>query len=255
MAHGFQYYVDIITVLAQKDLKVRYRNSVLGFVWSLLNPLAYMVILTAVFSVLLKVAVPNFAAWLLLGLLVWRFFSIATNQSLTSIIANPSLVTKVYLPRYLIVLANNLANLVGATLEFIALLPLLLFLGVTFSLYAILLPVVLGIEFVLIFGISLAISALNLKYRDFSQLWDIALQLGFFVSPIVYDSSFIPARYSFIYSLNPITRLIQLVRDIFLQKTLPSSYDLGILLTIVILFLVLGLTVFHKLEQRFAEEL
>jgi ABC-type polysaccharide/polyol phosphate export permease len=105
----------VIVVLAQKDFKVRYRNSILGFLWSLLNPLAYMVILTLVFSLLLRVNIPNFPAWILIGLMVWRFFSIGTSQSLFSIIGNPSLVSKVYIPRYMIVLSNNIANFLGAT--------------------------------------------------------------------------------------------------------------------------------------------
>ena len=89
MANSLGHYRDIIVVLAQKDFKVRYRNSVLGFIWSLLNPLAYMTILTLVFSFLLRVSVRNFAAWVLIGLLIWRFFSIATSQSLFSIVVNP----------------------------------------------------------------------------------------------------------------------------------------------------------------------
>jgi len=91
--NAMYHLLDIVIVLAQKDFKVRYRNSVLGFLWSLLNPLAYMVILTLVFSFLLRMSIPNFAPWVLIGLLVWRFFSIGTAQGLGSIVANPSLLT------------------------------------------------------------------------------------------------------------------------------------------------------------------
>lgn len=187
-----RHYLDLIAVLAQKDFKVRYRNSVLGFLWSLLSPLAYMAILTLVFSFLLRVNIPNFAAWSLIGLLVWRFFSIGTNQGLFSIIGNPSLVTKVYIPRYMIVLSNNVANFLGAMLEFLALFPLLIFLGVNLTLYATFFPAILLMEFLLVFGLSLILSSLSLKYRDFNELWGIALQLGFFLSPIVYDATLIP---------------------------------------------------------------
>jgi len=92
-ASSISHYLDVVVVLAQKDFKVRYRNSVLGFLWSLLNPLAYMLILTLVFSFLLRVSIPDFAPWVLIGLLVWRFFSIGTAQGLGSIVANPSLLT------------------------------------------------------------------------------------------------------------------------------------------------------------------
>jgi lipopolysaccharide transport system permease protein len=255
LPNTIQHYLDVITVLAQKDFKIRYRNSVLGFLWSLLNPLAYMVILTVVFSFLLRVNIPNFPGYLLIGLLVWRFFSIATSQGLFSIIGNPSLVGKVYVPRWVIVLSNNLANFLGATLEFVALIPLLLLLGVNLTRYALFLPAILILEFLLVFAISLSLSSLNLKYRDFYQLWDIALQLGFFLSPIVYDTSLIPTPYRFIYSLNPVTSLIESARSIFLLQRLPSLFDSAVIISSIAIFLLIGVLIFRRLEARFAEEL
>jgi len=241
--------------LAEKDFKIRYRNSVLGFLWSLLNPFATMVILTLVFSYLLRTGVPNFPAWLLVGLLVWRFFQIGTAQGLTSILANAPLVSNVYMPRYLIVLSNNLANLLGASLEFLAVLPLLLVLGVNVTAYVILLPAILIAEFSLIFALSLSLSSLNLKYRDLDQIWGLVLQLGFFLSPIFYNASLIPQRFQFVYSLNPVTALIQSTRSIFLDHHLPSLFDGAVILgSIAILFLI-GFAIFRHLEPRFAEEL
>jgi ABC-type polysaccharide/polyol phosphate export permease len=244
-----------LTVLAEKDFKVRYRNSVLGFLWSLLNPLAYMAILTLVFSFMLRMSIQNFAAWMLIALLVWRFFQVGTSQGLMSIVSNPSLVDKVYLPRYLIVLSNNLANFIGSSLEFLVLLPLLVWLGVGLTAYAFMLPLLLALEFLLVFAISLWLSALNMKYRDFYQLWDIALQLGFFLTPIVYSASLIPARFQLIYSLNPVTRLIEVERGIFLEQQLPTVFDMTVILASILFLLALGLLIFLRLEKRFAEEL
>ncbi len=242
-------------MLALKDFKLRYRNSVLGFVWSLLNPLAYMMVLTIVFSLLLHSNIPNFAPWILMALLIWRFFQIGTVQSLYSIIGNPSLVTKVYIPRTLIVLSSNFANLIGSSLEFVILLPLLFLLGVQPDIHILFLPVIVGMEFVLIFALSLFLSSQNLKYRDFSQIWEIAMQLGFFLSPIVYDESVVPARYIFFYSLNPITRLIDVTRRLFLQHQLPLGSDFEIILFFTAIFLLVGLVVFSHLQSKFAEEL
>ncbi len=253
--NGLKRYLDIVIVLAKKDFKLRYRNSVLGFLWSLLNPLAYMVILTVVFSLLLRSNVPNFPAFILMALLIWRFFQVATSQSLYSIVANPSLVSSVYLPRTLIVLSSNLANLFGSSIEFIVFLPLLFLLGVHPDIHAFFLPAIVLMEFVLIFAISLLLSSLNLKYRDVSQIWDIALQLGFFLSPIVYDESTVPSRYKLLYSLNPITRLIEATRGLFLQQQFPSLYDLFLILSVIGLILLAGLAVFQHLQTTFAEEL
>jgi len=250
-----RHYVDMMTVLAQKDFKIRYRNSVLGFLWSLLNPLAYMVILTLVFSLLLRVSIPNFAAWVLIGILVWRFFSIGTAQGLSTLVANPSLVSKVCIPRHVIVLSNNVANFLGSALEFLVLVPLLALLGVDLTAYALFLPVILVSEFLLVFGLSLSLSALNLRYRDFYQLWDIALQLGFFLSPIVYDASLIPSGFQLVYSLNPVTRLIESARDIFLLNKLPTLFDNAVILSSIAIILAFGFLIFRRLEGRFAEEL
>jgi len=247
--------LDVIFVLAQKDFKLRYRNSVLGFLWSLLNPLAYMILLTVVFSLLLRVNVPNFAAWVLIGLLIWRFFSLGTSQGLFSIVNNPSLVTKVYLPRYLIVLSNNLANLFSALLEFIIFIPLLTYLGVTPTVFFFFLPVIIALEFLLVFGLSLSLAPLNVKYRDFFQLWEVALQLGFFLSPVAYDSQLIPSRFRFAYSLNPVTGLIESARGIFLFQRLPSTFDLALVSVVVVILLGVGVLVFSSLENRLAEEI
>ncbi len=190
-----------------------------------------------------------------MALLIWRFFQIATVQSLYSIIGNPSLVTKVYIPRTLIVLSSNFANLIGSSLEFVILLPLLFLLGVQPDIHILFLPVIVGMEFVLIFALSLFLSSLNLKYRDFSQIWEIAMQLGFFLSPIVYDESVVPARYIFFYSLNPITRLIDVTRRLFLQHQLPLGSDFEIILFFTAIFLLVGLVVFSHLQSKFAEEL
>ena len=159
------------------------------------------------------------------------------------------------LPRFLIVLSANVASLFGAVLEFAALFPVLIFLGIKITFLALLLPVIIVLEFVLIFGVSLGLAALNTKYRDFNQLWDIALQLGFFLSPIVYDASLIPDTYKFVYFLNPMTRLIDAARDIFLFGFPPFLTDYAVVITACVLLLLLGGGIFRSFERTFAEEL
>jgi len=214
-----------------------------------------MIILTLVFGVLFRVAVVNYAAYALIGLLVWRFFSIGTGQGLYALVNNASLVRNIYVPRYILVFANSLSNLIGACIEFIAFLPLLVLLQVNVTLTILVLPILLSMEFLLVFSLSLALSSLNLKYRDFYQLWDIALQLGFFLSPIIYDESIIPSRFQMVYSFNPVTRLIDSTRAIFLQARLPTSYDVIIMALNILFFAGLGFLIFRHLERRFAEEL
>jgi ABC-type polysaccharide/polyol phosphate export permease len=118
---------------------------------------------------------------------------------------------------------------------------------VNLTLYATFLPAILVMEFLLVFGLSLTLSSLNLRYRDFNELWGLALQLGFFLSPIVYDATLIPKRYQFLYSLNPITRLIESTRDVFLFHRLPSLFDNVVVIGSVLIFLLIG--------SRFSDDL
>jgi lipopolysaccharide transport system permease protein len=245
---------DVIWILVKKDFKIRYRHSALGFIWSLLNPLSTMTILTLVFSLLLKSDIQNFPVFLLSALLPWRFFSIGTMQATGTIAGNPSLVKKIYLPRYVLVLTNNLASFISFLMEFAALLPIMIALGMMVTPYMLLLPVIMIIEFLMVLGISLALASLSVFYRDFYQIWEIALQLGFFFSPIFYDAKIIPERYRFYYSLNPVTRIIESTRKILFYNTLPAAFDIVAPLLIALLLLIVGYTIFRRLEPRFAEE-
>jgi len=248
-------YSELVRNLTIKEFKLRYRNSVLGFFWSLLNPLAMMIILTLVFSTLLRAGIENFPVFLLPTLLAWRFFSIGTSMSLWSIIGNSSLVTKVYFPRWLLILSSNLANLIGSSLEFAVLFPLLVFLGMKLTYLALLLPVILVFEFILIAGVSLILAPLNVYYRDINQIWDITLQIGFFLCPIIYSASLIPKRYLLAYSINPMTCVIESIRGILYYGTLPTPADFTIILVSGLVLLLIGYLVFRRLEPRFAEEI
>lgn len=251
---GLFRYSELVKNLVKRDFKVRYRNSVLGFLWALFNPLAMMVILTLVFSVLLKSSIENFPVFLLLGLLPWRFFTIGTSSAMWSIVGNPGLVTKVYFPREILVLSSNLANFIGIILEFAALFPLLLFLGVKVTWLVFLLPLVLAVEFLLVFGLSLALASLNIFYRDIGQLWEIALQIGFFLTPIFYSATLIPKRYLQVYSLNPMMRVVELARKLLYYESLPTLEDAAVTFGAALLFFAVGFIVFRVFEPRFAEE-
>lgn len=245
---------DLLKILVKKDFKLRYRRSALGFLWSLLNPLAMMMILTLVFSGFLHTTISDFSGFVLVALLIWRFFALGTSLSAWTITGNPSLVSKVYIPRYFLVLSSNLSSAIAAGMEFVVLFPLLIFLGVKLTLYALFLPLLLALELVVVFGVSLALASLNLFYRDFYQLWEITLQLGFFVTPIFYDPSQVPREFSFLFYANPLSRLIVAARKILLYNTLPSVGDLTGIALAAGVAIVLGYAVFRWLEPRFAEE-
>lgn len=253
MTMYFFEYKELIKNLVISDLKTKYSSSVLGFAWSMLNPLLMMLVLYFVFSNLFK-SQENFVVYLLTGILAWRFFAIGTSSAMGSIVGKSSLVTKIYIPREILTLSIVISGLISSLLEFSVLIPLLIILGAGISFTVLLFPVVHLMYFLIIYSTGLFLASLYVYYRDLNQIWDIVLQVGFFLSPIIYPLSLVPAKYEFYYMLNPITRLINMYRDILLNGTIPKISDFIIVLIFGIMLLMTGTALFRKLSRRFAEE-
>lgn len=251
----FIEYKELIKNLVISDLKTKYSSSVLGFVWSMLNPLLMMLVLYFVFSNVFKPTQEHFALYLLIGITAWRFFALGTSVAMSSIVGKASLVTKIFIPREILTLSTVLSALVSSLLEFLVLIPLLVIFGVIPSLTILLFPLLHILFFPIVYGISLALASLYVYYRDMNQIWDVLIQIGFFLSPIVYPLSLIPENYRFYYMLNPITRLIEMYRGVLLYGRLPGLMDLGIVIFSGIVLLTLGSLLFRKLSYRFAEEI
>jgi lipopolysaccharide transport system permease protein len=251
----FIEYKELIKNLVISDLKTKYSSSVLGFAWSMLNPLLMMLVLYFVFSNVFKMTQEHFALYLLIGITAWRFFAMGTSVAMSSIVGKASLVTKIFIPREILTLSTVLSALISSLLEFLVLIPLLVIFGVIPSLTIILFPLLHILFFPIIYGISLALASLYVYYRDMNQIWDVLIQIGFFLSPIVYPLSLIPENYRFYYMLNPITRLIEMYRGVLLYGRLPGLMDLGIVIFSGMVLLILGSLLFRKLSSRFAEEI
>jgi lipopolysaccharide transport system permease protein len=248
-------YRELIRILTVSDLKVKYQSSVLGFAWSLLNPLLMMLVLYMVFNNVFMNSQEHFALYLLIGIVSWRFLANGTSSSMGAIVGKPSLVTKIYIPRQVLVLSTVLSSFISSLLEFLVLMVLLLAFGVGISPNILFFPAVHIVYFVMVYGISLALSALYVYYRDLNQIWEVLLQLGFFVSPVCYSISLVPDKYLFYYMLNPVTLVMQIYRKVLLYAETPSSSSLVYILLSACVLLVVGAVIFKRLERRFAEEL
>ncbi len=247
-------YKELIKNLVISDLKTKYSSSVLGFAWSMLNPLMMMLVLYFVFSNVFKFTQEHFALYLLIGITAWRFFALGTSVAMSSIVGKASLVTKIYIPREILTLSIVISALTSSILEFLVLIPLLFILGASLSPTILIFPMLHIIFFFIVYGISLGLSSLYVYYRDLNQIWEVLLQIGFFLSPIVYPVSQIPEKYMFIYMLNPVTRLIVMYRDVLLYQKIPVFMDFGIVILSGLIVLVIGSLLFRKLSPRFAEE-
>lgn len=248
-------YRELIRILTVSDLKVKYQSSVLGFAWSLLNPLFMMLVLYLVFSNVFKADQDYFALYLLIGIVSWRFLANGTSASMMAIVGKSSLVTKIYIPRQVLVLSTVLSSFISSLLEFLVLFVLIIIFGVKLSPNILLFPFIYVIYFVLVYGMSLALAALYVYYRDLNQIWEVLLQLGFFLSPVVYPLTTVPAEYLNIYMLNPVTDFMQIYRDILLYSQTPSLASIAFVLISAIISLAAGAAIFKRLERRFAEEI
>ena len=185
----------------------------------------------------------------------WRFFAGGTTSSLRAIVSKASLVTRVYIPRQILVLSNVLANIISSLLEFIVLLPILFVLLGHLPITVLLFPLIHIIYFWFIYGAGLLLSALYVYFRDLNQIWQVVTQILFFCSPIIYPLSTIPASIMPYYLLNPVTLFIGMYRDVMVAGDLPSLYSIVVVIGFAIAAYLVGSFVFSKLQRRFAEEI
>jgi len=194
-------YRELIKNLVVSDLKTKYSSSVLGFAWSMLNPLLMMGVLYFVFGHIFKNQ-PNFIVYLLTGILAWRFFAIGTASAMTSIVGKASLVTKIRLPREILTMSMVISVLISSILELIVLIILLIILEINIPITVLLFPIIYIVYFPIIYGLGLALASLYVYYRDLTQIWDVVLQAGFFAVPIFYPLSNVPEKLMPYYLLN-----------------------------------------------------
>jgi lipopolysaccharide transport system permease protein len=247
-------YRELIRNLTFADLKNRYQNTALGFFWSLLSPLLLAGVLYFFFRHIFG-REENFAINLLVGLMAWRFFTTGTASSLGAIVGKAGLVTKVYIPRQILVLSSVLANLIGSLLEFIILLPIIFALLGHLPVTVLLFPLIHFVYFWLIFGVGLLLSSLYVYFRDVNYIWDVLVNILFFCTPIFYPLSIIPDYLLPYYLLNPITQFIGIYRDVMVAGALPSLYSIVIVVGFAVAAYLVGSLVFSKLQRRFAEEM
>jgi len=254
-------YRELLFSLTKKELKVKYRGSALGFLWSLLNPILTMLVYSFVFSVVLRAGIQEFAIFLICVLLPFNFLSNSVNYGTGSIIGNSNLVNKIYFPREIIPLSIVLANLFNFLLELVALFIVLGILRYPFYIYLYVLPIAIFMQFFLVVGMTLLVSALNVFFRDLQHLITIIMMVWFFGTPVIYPLSLVPDKYQFIMKINPMTIYAAYYRNIFYfvkypeGAGFPSVSETLIALGITFFIFFLGYFVFKKLEPRFAEEI
>ena len=249
------YYIDLILVLTAKEIKVKYKSSFLGYLWSLLHPLSMAVVFYFAFKFVMKIPVENFTLFLISGLFPWQWFSNSVASSASSLLANSSLIKKVNFPRYFIPLSLVLND----AFHFVVSLPVII--GFVFFyqipitpswIYGV--PLLMINQFLITYGLSLMVSSINLFFRDMERLIMIGLNILFYLTPIIYDVSLVPEQFRNYFLFNPLFGVIEGWHNLFLKGFIDwKLYYISLIQSLAIFFV--GFLVFKTLSWRFAEVL
>lgn len=246
---------SLIITLAFTDLKLRYRNSVLGFSWSFLEPLLMLTVLYLVFTNIFKGTIEHYPLFLLLGLITWNMFSRGTHMGMDSILNKAGLVSKTYLPREVVVVSGVLTSFFMMLLEMIVFFIFMVGFQVIPADTVIILPLMLPLLFILTLGVSLALSSLYVYFRDIRSIWTVVLQTGFFLSTVMYKIDIFPKSIRPIISLNPLIPFIDTLRDATIYAKWPDANNMAYLVVVVFAVFAIGYAIFKRLDRRIIEEL
>ncbi len=266
-------YRDLLRNLVERDLKVRYRNSVLGVLWSLGNPLLMMVVFTLVFTIMTGYSnVKAYPVFVLCAILPWNFFSASVIGAIRSIVDNAPLVNKVYFPRELLPISIVLANMINFLLALVVLFLFIIIFQIPFTKWALLLPLVVLVQVIFTTGVALIMAAANVFYRDTQIIMEVVMLAWFFVTPILYPTQILPRNYElellnvtltldvwrWVNILNPMASIIATYRVILygvgFGGAAPEFYFFMRTLFTSVVVLVVGGYIFHRTSPRFAEE-
>jgi len=248
-------YRSMIRSLVHKDLRGRYQASVLGFLWTFIVPLCQLLVYTIVFSKVLPVGtgVPHYSLYLFVALIPWLFFASCLTSGASCVVAQQSLVNKIYFPREVVPIASVTSSFVNMLYCEVIVLAACIISGVQLSAVGLLcLPLVMLVEYIFALGVTMLVSAIDVYFRDLEHILGIISMAWMYLTPIVYDISRIPQKYLPYYKLNPMTNIVTAYRDILYAGSVPDFASLGISLGIGVVILVIGFLIFGRLKRRFS---
>lgn len=248
-------YRELLYFLVWRDLKVRYKQTLLGVTWIVLQPLATTLIFSIIFGNFAKIPSENlpYAVFALSGLVPWNYFAGVFTRGGTSLVGSASLITKVYFPRLIIPIGSMLSGLVDQTIVFIVLLGMMAFFGIVPSVAIIALPFFLLLAIATALGASLWLSALHVRYRDVAYLIPFLSQFWLYATPVVYPASLVPEQWRIFYGLNPMTGVVEGFRWALFGTGEPPGPMLAVSVAMVLVVLVTGLFYFKRMEDTFAD--
>lgn len=251
LTDAFLRYKYLIKQLVLRDFKTKYKRSALGVLWSFFNPLLMMTVQYIVFSTLFKSSVPNFALYLMIGIVCFNFFSECAGMCLSSITGNAALITKVYVPKYIYPVSRMLSSGINLLLSFIPLIIVMLITHVGFSKSMALLPIPIACLAAFSLGVGMILATMMVFFRDTQFLWGVISMVWMYVTPIIYPESILPQKYLFLFKLNPLYHIVRMVRIMLMDgiSPEPKAYFISIILSFGTL--IIGAVVFKKNQDKF----
>lgn len=249
------FYRELFIILAQREIQLRYRQTVLGVAWVILQPLMTTAIFTIIFGRLMNVDSENvsYELFAFAGLLPWGVFSQSLQRSGVSLTRDIRLITKVFFPRLIIPVASALSTVVDFIVSFVLFLIVLVIYRFPLTLNLLAVPIFLACTLILSVGVGISFAALNVYYRDFAYVLPFVIQVWLYASPLAYSSDLIPSSWAWIYDLNPMVGVIDAFRWALLGGTDFPADSFTYSLIVSLAFLFVGLTVFRRLERKFAD--
>lgn len=244
-------YKYLLYILVTRDIKKKYRRSVLGVLWSLLNPLMMMVITAMVFSTVFRFAVDNYVLYLIVGQVVFTFYTESTSFAMGSILENSSLIKKVYVPKYLFPFSRVTSSCVNLLFTFPAIFFIMLYTGVwpSWRTFSVVVPLVLMLVFCL--GVGLVLSACVVYFRDLFHLYGVLLTALNYATPVFYPAQIVPDRYHWLLTLNPLYHFVTAFREVLYEGSLPHADTLLACTGLAVAAIVLGVLIFRRAQNHF----
>jgi lipopolysaccharide transport system permease protein len=249
---------ELFYILAWRDIKVRYKQTVIGAAWSVIRPFLTMVVFTIVFSKVAKLPADGNAPYAIMvfaAMLPWQFFSNSLSEASSSLISNTNLITKVYFPRLIIPASSVITSFVDFAISFGIMVAMMIYYRYIPTWHVVFLPAFLLLALFASFGISLYFTALNVKYRDFRYIIPFVVQFGVYVSPVGFSSKLVPAKWIYWYDLNPMVGVIDGFRWCLLSGDTFNTTSLLFSVCVTILFTIIGVKYFRSTERSFADNI
>lgn len=244
-------YYYLFTLLVKRDIKKKYKGSFLGILWSLLNPLLQMIVLTIIFSTLFHGNIQNYPLYMITGRLTFEFFSSGTNTAMKSIFTSAALLKKVYIPKYITTISKITSNFIIFSISLIDLVLVMIFTGADFTINLIFLPVYLILLFLFTSGIGLILATVTTFFRDIEHIYSVFTMMLMYFSAIFYPVDIIPEKFQVLLNLNPLHHFISGLRQIVYYGATPEITNVLACFGIAVVSVTIGLTVFEKNQDKF----